>query len=267
MSLATGLHRIDRATYDDLDRASWSIIKPMGRSPAHCLEALKGRESKALAQGIAGHLAVLEPDEFAKCAVWTGAVRRGKEWDAFRAANAGRVILTEDEALTAAALGKAVRSHKVAGRYLAEGEAELSVLWGHEGVDCKSRVDFRSGAGVLLELKTTTDASPRGFGAQVARLDYLGQAAMYADGFADASGERLPVVFVAVEKEPPYVVQCYRVPESLLLLGRNRYRDLLSRWAQCRGANSWPGYAENELELRLPPWAMAEDWTNGNTIE
>jgi hypothetical protein len=256
--LETGLHRISREDYDSIDAVSWSIAKPLRRSPAHCLAALKGKTSEALSLGIAGHMAVLEPEKFATAHIWTGAVRRGKEWEAFKASAGNEPIFTAEEAMTAKSIARAIQSNPIAQRYLQGGESELSVLCELEKVQVKARIDYVSSA--IVEFKTTTDASPRMFGVQVAKLDYLGQCALYRDAHHAVTQKLLPVVFIAAEKEAPWAVQTYRVPEELLLMGRAVYRPLLWKWAECRERNAWPAYADGELELRLPAWAYRESF-------
>ena len=145
----------------------------------------------------------------------------------------------------------------------------MSVLWeyvvpdveGFEGfrMDCKGRLDFVTQSGVLVDLKTTRDASPEGFGRECARYDYHGQAAFYRDGYAAATGQHLPYVLVAVEVNRPYVVQVYRLHDDVLALGREKYRNLLARLNVCRKESRWPGYGDAELDLMLPRWAVPRE--------
>ena len=270
--MENGLYpNLSRAEYDAMtSRVNWSRLKHISRSPAHFRHALtaEGKDTPARAFGRLAHLAILEPELFARVPTWTGA-RRGREWEAFRAENEGRDIATADDRDRAAAIAEAVRAHPTASQYVTGGRAEVTALWTHEtppvegsglpgfAFDCKARLDYvAEKVGALVDVKTCRDASPDAFGRDVWNLQYHVQAAWYRDGFAAATGRTLPFVIVAVETEPPHVVQVYRVPDWILDEGRSTYRALLGLLDRCKRERHWPGYATGELELMLPRWAV-----------
>jgi hypothetical protein len=260
--LAPGLHTVPRKQYDLIERVNLSTLKYMALSPAHYHHALvePREDTDELRIGRGCHTAVFEPERFHSTFVrWDGGVRRGKEWDAFSSEFRDRDILRDEDYELCLTLSRAVRSDLTASKYLTGGRGETTIIWSDDGVDCKGRVDFIANVGALCDLKTTTDASPVGFGRQCARLGYHVAAAWYQDAYAAATGQQLPFRFVAVEKRPPYVVQVYRVPDRLLELGRDTYRAWLERLRECRAESSWPGYAVGEIELELPAWAAPED--------
>lgn len=265
---------VPREDYDRIDRINWSALKHMKRSPFHFREAAREKVDKdtdAMRVGRATHIATLEPERFrATHAVWDGGRRYGKEWDKFCEKNAGYEILTEDQYQQVVTISKAVLSHEIAARWLRAGSSEVTLQWTHllpdleEGrpfpIECKARLDFAPNVAGVVDLKTTRDASPEAFGRQAWNLDYLGQAAMYQDGYAAVNGGvRMPYVIVAVESAAPHAVQVYRVPERLLKLGRAMYVGFLETLAECRRQNRWPGYSDGELELDVPRWAQAQN--------
>jgi hypothetical protein len=264
---------LSRAEYDKLsDRVNFSTLKLMGKSPAHYRDRIQnppGPDSDAMRLGRAIHLAVLEPQRFRDEVVrWTGGRRAGGEWTAFAAAHAAQEILTQPEWERCLAVQAAVRASDSASRYLLQGQAEQTVLWRHQrpalrefpelGFDCRGRLDW-IGLDAIVDLKTTRDASPEAFGRSCWQFAYHAQSAFYADGYEAATGQQLPFVVVAVETTAPYVVQCYRVPDHVLEIGRETYRAWLDRLDLCRRENRWPGYAMEELELALPRWAVPQD--------
>jgi folate-dependent tRNA-U54 methylase TrmFO/GidA len=265
-----------REEYEKTPGTNWSKLKKLKRSPAHFRHSLTAEEQEdtdALLLGRAIHLATFEPEVYAStCAVWEGGARRGKEWDAFCKANAGKELLTETQAKTARAVANAVRNDRVASRYVTGGLAEATVVWRHveealgaiPGIDeaCKGRLDFIT-QDALVDLKSMTDASPDAVAKSCWNFSYHGQAAFYADGYAAATGRQLPFVMVAVETKEPHIVQVYRLPEYVLDAGRQEYRALLRRLIECRKESRWPGYAEGELELSLPRWALSHDNLDG----
>lgn len=272
--IETGVYTaVTRENYDRIERVNFSSLKHLKRSPAHYRAAITKRideDTDAMRVGRATHVAALEPERFrASHAVWDGGRRYGKEWDKFCATNAGLEILTEDQYQLVTALASAVRTHEAAAKYLTGGAAEVTMLWDHvepangtQGftIQCKGRIDFAPNGGAIPDLKTTRDASPDAFSRQSWDLDYAARAAFYVDGYAAAhGGEVLPFVMIAVEKEEPYLVQVYTMPDALLEMGRDTYRQLLARLAQCRAENRWPGYADGPLELQLPRWMRADN--------
>lgn len=276
-----GVHQLSREDYDALDRDNWSRIKTLRKSPAHYRHQLFGddEDTDAKKRGRCTHLAVFEPERFrAECAIWDAGARRGKDWEAFAKKHADREILKADEATLCIAIASAVRNNQVAAKYLSGGRAEQSVLWTYRAdpigavpgyaMRCKGRLDFIANCGAIVDLKTTKDASPEGFGRESWRYRYHSQAAFYSDGYFAATGKRLPYVLVAVEVDQPHVVQVYRVPDVALEAGREEYRSLLDLLRHCRAESQWGGYAEGELELQIPGWAgITEEDASGLDLE
>lgn len=258
-----------REQYDALvERENWSRLKIMGRSPAHYRHALlePRKDTAALKNGRANHIAVFEPELFARSvAVWDGGRRASKAWDAFCVANTGKDILTKDEYDLLIGMQRAIRQHPDASKYLRNGRPEVSILWTHKpdpflnlpAMPCKSRLDYLAPEWIV-DLKTCRDASPAAFGRSAFNFEYHAQAAYYVDAVEAVTGERLPYVIVAAELTPPCVVQVYVIPDHVLAAGRDRYRSLMVHLAECRAADSWGGYADEEMELELPRWSGIE---------
>ena len=141
---------------------------------------------------------------------------------------------------------------------LEEGIAEKTIIWDDlaTGAPCKARPDFvtqRMGSTFIVDLKTTEDASPRGFSRSAYKYRYHVQAAFYLDGYEQAHGVTPEAfIFIAVEKNPPYLVACYIYGPEDLSLARETYRANLATYLECRNSNSWPGYPEIINPLELP---------------
>ncbi len=257
-------------TFEDylaIDAVNISTLLHMAKSPAHYRHALMpgaGKDTTALAFGRLVHMAILEPDRYAaEVAIWDGGRRAGKEWTAWQLANAGRVQATEDEHEQCIAMSAAVNGHRAAGAYLASAAAltEQTVKWRHGlGIDCKGRLDWVDpGQNLVIDLKTTRDATEFEFGRAAARYKYHTRAAWYADGCAARFGEMPGFVLIAVEKEPPYAVAVYRIGDQALDMGRNDYEKLLIQLKVCRERDEWPGICgDSETELMLPEWLYAQ---------
>lgn len=87
------------------------------------------KESNAFDVGTYFHTAVLEPHLLEKeCAVYKGSIRRGKDWDQFKADNIGKAIITVSELESATNMITAVNNSPVALSYLKGFEKEVSAF-------------------------------------------------------------------------------------------------------------------------------------------
>lgn len=173
--------------------------------------------------------------------------------------NPGRIVLTPETWDQLHAMANAVHSHPAAGALLTgcPGEAEKSVYWNDAitGVLCRCRPDWWRDDNVIVDLKTTEDASPEGFAKSMANYRYDVQAAYYLDGVQQATGKRPKAfVFIAVEKKPPYGVGVYVLDSDSLELGRAQYQNDLRIYAECVRTGEWPGYGDKIQTISLPAW-------------
>ena len=216
--------------YAKIKAINFSTLKEARKSLMHYRYRLANpiEDTPRLAIGRATHTAVFEPDRFLlDYALFTGSIRKGKVWEAFKAANEGRTILKADEYETCLAIRDAVRSHPVAGPALTPpGEAEKVITWIdiRTGLKCKARLDWYR-PGLLCDLKTTTDIDARRFGSLAERMSYHCQMAFYHDGLA-ALGLDAPLPkIVAVEAAEPHDVAVFAVNEDALWAGQKQYGD------------------------------------------
>jgi exodeoxyribonuclease VIII len=220
-------------------------------------------QTPAMRLGSLTHTVVLEPEVFAHSVIARpeGIDRRtsaGKaDWAAFELEAEGREIITNEEGAKLAAIRDAVRSHPAAAKALAGSPViEQSIFWDADGIACRCRPDCVTEKGVIVDLKTTRDASPDGFAKSVAQYRYHVQAAFYSDGYRAAFGESpRGFVFIAVETEPPYLVAVYVASETMTSRGRIEYQADLDTFRECLATDTWPGYSSSPLMLDLPKWA------------
>jgi len=214
------------------------------------------KSTAAMTMGSLVHCAVLEPDQLMKRygIAPDRRTKAGKEAAAEMQAN-GIEPVSESDLQQAQRMASAVRRHPYAAELLSAGKAEASIWWDdpETGLRCKCRPDWIND-GICVDLKTTTDASPKGFARSVASFRYHVQDAHYlACGLFDR------FIFIAVEKEPPYAVACYQLDADALTEGqRLRDRDL-QRIANCRAMAAWPGYGDELQILSLPAWSYGSD--------
>jgi len=248
--------------YTKIEAVNWSTLKELRKSPKHYRHRLQveREDTPRLAIGRAAHTAVFEPDRFlVEYACYKGKIRRGKKWDAFKAANEGTTILKLDEYQRCLAIRDAVRSHPVAAKYLERGKAEQTIQWKHSttGMMCKGRVDWIGDA--LVDLKTTADIDTNKFSSVSARMGYHLQLAFYRDGLASITGRELPVVMIAVEANAPHDVAVYRLDEDAMYAGQEEVNSLMETLLVCRQVDKWQGRYPDEQLLRLPTWLTGSD--------
>lgn len=256
---------LPHAEYLEADGISNSDCGKILQSPAHWMEWKRNpiEPTPQMALGTATHVGVLEPDEFSSRYIVApdGIDRRtkaGKEsWAAFLVEAEGKTILTAEQSSKIDGMAAAVARHPAAGELLDNGIAEVSAFWkdGFTGLDCKCRPDWTT-VNTLVDLKTTTDASPEGFVRSIAKFGYHRQAAFYLDGHAALNLPKERFVFIAVESLPPYAVGVYELDEVSLDVGRIEYESALNRFAACIESGEWPAYADGCRTLTLPAWVM-----------
>lgn len=178
---------------------------------------------------------------------YPGATRRGKEYDAFVAANPDTEILTASEHAKAQDMAEAVRSCKLAEPWL-QGEAEKTLLFKWMGLDCRATPDVR-GDGFLTELKTSVSSDPLRFQWHALRMHYHAQ--LRWQEYAVGTPVRDHMI-VCVESVAPYPVTVFRVePRALEAADK-----LLVLWAErlknCEQSQSFPPYAQSIVPLDVP---------------
>lgn len=173
--------------------------------------------------------------------------------------NPGRIVLSPEVWDQLHAMRDAVHNHPAAHALLTSvpGEAEKSVYWidPTTGVLCRCRPDWWRDDYVLVDVKTTDDASPEGFAKSMANWRYDVQAPYYMDGVKLATGRDVKAfVFIAVEKKPPYAVGVYVLDSASLELGRAQYQHDLRVYAECLANDNWPGYGDKIQTINMPAW-------------
>ena len=236
-----------------LDPVRFSRLKLIARSPLHYAAATV-EETMAMEMGSAVHSLVLGGQTVLpwtkKSEAGNACPRRGKDYDAFEAANPGALILTEDAFNEANAIAEAVKANPLAMSRLA-GEHEAEYAWRFGARDCAGRIDALGD--FLTELKVTASADPQKVMWQALRMGWFAQLAWYYDGLAQRGivVKELPRI-VAVEPKRPYAVTVFRLPPHALEMARRTYRGWFERLLVCEATDEWPPYSQSEVELDVP---------------
>lgn len=240
---------------------TWSALKMMALCPAKvrhvALEPDAGERSLAMRMGSGvAALAFGTPPVH----VYTGKVRRGKEWDAYLASVApNALILNEREYAIAAGMVAALRNDPIAAPYLfGPGvEVEVPMTWDVDGRAYRTRgVDFLKRGHWIGELKQARTCQPGKFERDQLRALYPAQVEVYDEGEAilskrDRSRHPMKKLIVAVEPCAPFIVTTYFLTPSAIRDAQRKIGLYRSKLATCEASNEWPGYALSEVPFEV----------------
>lgn len=250
--------------YCKLDGRNISLLKLM-KVPLKFKYALdySRPDTDALKIGRAIHTAILEAHKFNVEFLCLPDIDRrttkGREMYAeLVSQNPNKTILKPDDFNMALDVAISVRSNAHA-NYLLEGAmTEVTLDWTHEetGVKCKARVDaYNAELGIVIDVKTTQDASPSGFPRKLFAYGYHLQAAYYLEALRANGEDAKHFCFIAVEKDPPYCVSLFRLDDKTIQLSKQENDRLLRLYAECKRTDQWPGYTQGIEDISLPDYA------------
>ena len=220
-------------------------------------------ETSAMTLGTAIHTAILEPDKFEAQFHRGPNDRRGNKWkdemslaesedkECLTSGDYDNALLIREQAVTCAELQQALRGNV---------HIERSIYNEIDGMPVKIRPDlYNADMRVMVDLKSTSDASPEAFAKSAARMGYNFQEAFYTS-VSNMSGLSVEgFVFVAIEKptaDNPAVFQCYELDREAFDAGRAIMFDALNRYHECMATNKWPAYGGGVRTLSLPAWGL-----------
>lgn len=205
----------------------------------------------ALIFGQVFHKLALEPltfgDEFAVAPNIDRRTKDGKAaWAEFTAAADGKIVIDQQMFDKASEMVCALYRAPFVKKLL-DGAHELPLFWTDEmtGEDCKARLDVLSevdGQPIIVDLKTTADASTDGFMRSAVKYGYDFQAAMYSEGYEKNYGKKPLFVFIAIEKEAPYSVNILQADEAFVSHGYDVFRELIGVYHYCKQTDNWYGF-------------------------
>lgn len=286
--LAPGLYRVDSSRYhgDQLMAApalSSTIAKLLlTRSPAHAFLACPrlnpgfvSPATKTFDIGRAFHAQILGAgDEYvtipADFLASNGAVstKAAKEFVADARANGLTPIKAEEsdelERMTSVARDRLAQ----VGITIDPARSEIAVLAEVDGVAVRALIDHApSGRDLLLDVKTTENASLDACIRSVTSYNYAVQAAHYTDAWHAVTGERRRFIFCFVEKAAPYEVALVELYDALgaeadwMETARDQTATARRLWAHCLATNSWPGYS-SQIAVVGAPGYFAQKWAD-----
>ncbi len=278
----SGIVHISDEEYFADPAISNSDLKLLRQSAAHFRYAKDNPKdpTDAMLAGSSLHIAVLQPDLFmdkhgivpanapprptkpqlASKNPTDLALDRISFWEQFDLVNEGKLIITDDQAGEYLHIGSMIRQHPELSVYFDRGVAE-GVVFATDPI-CGVRVkckpdwltkvkDFR----VCLELKSTKDARKKSFTRDATNFGYFTAGSFYQDVMEWGLARPDLYLIVAFEKEPPYGIKIYEIPEDDIDRGRDEYGEALALYAHCKDTDTWPNYDTTIETLNRPSWA------------
>lgn len=270
----TDLSNADYHSHPAISKSKLDLARKSGR---HLYDALYGppRDSTAAFDfGTVLHATALPGECVDSIAVRMpeGMKKTTKEGKAFVAEHADKIILNATDAycidqMMASMLEHPVSAALVKGELAGKSELSFFATEPETGLEVKCRPDFMLDDGsLIIDLKTTTDASPKGFQKSLVSFRYYVQAAWYLDVVEMSTGKRPDgFLFVAVEKQRPFSTGVYVADEEMIKIGREHAMEDLRKIAKWKAEDNYPGYSDRAEMISLPKWMLPKVDGDQNT--
>lgn len=280
---AAMIEKMSNEDYHARPEFSSSQLKDMLRSGAHfysnhILKEVERESSAAMNFGTLVHTLFLEPDQFENEFViapkFDKRTKAGKEEAAaWEAAHQGKILITEEQKTDAMRMAENLKQlSSYADMQSNYGMAEASIFFNDPVYDLALRVrlDYHIAPckalpnGLILDVKTTTDARPTEFSRSCAKFSYDLSAAMYREGFQQyyKTAEKPPFIFLVAESAIPYNVKQYKAADLFLSVGESRYNKAKELLAESLLINEWDGYSLEMEDLFLPQYMTKQALEN-----
>ena len=247
----------------ELSRSTaWSLLSTCPAKVRHDLTHPK-ESSPALVIGSAFHTATLEPgkldDEVAvKPSEIDGQGPRTKHYkesfEIMQKNEPNKMWLAPGDYDLVMDMAGAALDHPILKSHLSERDAviEGTGFFEMEGAKCKVRPDlYVPGAGVVLDLKSTQDASEKGFAKSVRQFGYTFQACWYMHALRLLGAKPKQFIFLAVEKAKPHLTAAYTLSASDVDKQMANMERACKLWATCESSGVWPSYTDDVTTLDL----------------
>lgn len=246
-------------------RLSQTTLKTvLSQSPAHAKYQLDNPQESTPAQklGTAAHCRILDgvgvfDQRYAVAPICDRRTKEGKAiFEAFLAEHGSKEIISTADLAVIEGMACAVAGHPLASRLFEGGTAEVSAFGSIDGVPIKGRYDYLHQVdGVLIDLKTTRDASPDEVQRYTVKYGLHIQQFVYSEIFRSIFGKAPnDFIFLMVEKNPPHGVAVVRLTREAAESARGQVARALALWQQCEKTGTWPCYGDNVITIDLPAW-------------
>lgn len=229
---------------------SYSSLKAFIKSPAHFLAYKKKDfiESASMRLGTAVHSALLEPEKFKEIYAVTDLRKNTKAYKELASKNPDKIYLNKSDWGSIESIKRRFNQNREACDLIQLcNERETEVKGKIQGVPFRGFVDAMSSQGVIIDLKTTQDASEEGFSKSVYNFSYHLQAAIYKE----LTGAK-EFYIIAIENTSPHNICIYQLSQDALDSGYAMMHKGIDSFKNWDGEET--GYVNSGI-LNLPRWA------------
>jgi hypothetical protein len=247
-----------------------STIVECVKSPLHTWHAWnKPRDdTPSMQKGRALHSALLEPRIFGERYEPAEQRRTAKYVEAARERGIELLLPQDFESIVESARRASLCTQLQ--QFIRRGNAEVSILTGEHGCQCKGRLDWISTDPLaILDVKTTRNISARSFSRDFYSLGYDIKLGLYQRWLKRLlKANDIPVYLLLVENQGPWDCTVFPLvegeaaplPEAVLLRGADKGLKLIEELRECIERDEFPGIAsKRNLVLETPSWEMDDE--------
>ena len=171
-------------------------------------------------------------------------------------AKSNKILLTHEEMQTLMHMRFKIGENEQAMQLINNARIENSFFWQdeHSGLHLKCRPDLLHD-NMIIDLKTTSNASPRHFQREMVDYGYHIQFAMIRDAVEIVEGRRINnCINIVIETKYPYNMAIYIIDEFALEEGQMKYKQICLDLKNAIEENKWQDYGIQTISL--PKWAI-----------
>ena len=280
---ASLIEKMSNEEYHSRPEFSSSQLKDMLRSSAHfysnnILKEVERETKTAMSFGTLAHTLFLEPEqfehEFIIAPKFDRRTKAGKEEAlAWEQANQGKILVDAEQVEGAKRIVSNLQKlSSYADMQNNYGMPEASIFFTDPiyGLELRIRPDWHISPckafpnGLILDLKTTTDARAHAFQKKCGDFGYDLSAAMYREGFQQfyETDDKPAFILLVAENSIPFNVKQYKASDLFLATGEQRYKKSKQLLAESLLVDEWHGYATDLEDIYLPQYLTKQALEN-----
>lgn len=263
--LQLGLNKCSNQNYHkDKTWLSSSSLKTILKNPAQFHAELTEKKSEvenpSFTEGSLLHSLILEEDQIEQdYAFFTGLRKAGREFEEFKAANPGRVIISTPQKSRCLAYKRAFMSLPTAVNLLKGCEKEYTICAMLMDVPIKVRFDaINLDQSYGLDLKTSSfGVEIDSFKMTMQSFGYGLSAALYAWVAELHFGRPFDFYLIPIAKQE---LEChvYKLSEATIMRGRSDIIKALQIYKQCKETGIWPNSVELKVSKEVGDYQIQE---------
>jgi hypothetical protein len=212
-----------------------------------------------LDEGSLTHALILEPEVVSKEFAFYGGLRKsGEAYQLFKAANAGKLVISRPQQLRAESYFAAYKKNKAALALTKIGAPEHTICQNLSDVPVKVRCDWINvEEGYIADVKTTAfPADIDSFRNTINQWGYDLSAALYSTVAEQYYGKPFDFYFIVIDKKN-LVCEVYKASQATLNKGKQQVVEALKIYKECKKTGNWTNI-QKETKLELPEEAEYE---------